>query len=294
MIVVNENGKAPVAAPSLWRRTGWGLRVGLVILLVHLLAAVFGPWLAPFGPRELNTGIPLSGISPTHLFGTDQLGRDVFSRVLHGAHLVILLSVGGTLAGLMIGAAIGLFSAYKGSWIDELLQRIVEGFVSIPFIVLGLLAVHAAGPEWAGQPILMVFVLTIIYAPRIARMARAAALDVITQDFVLAARLRGERAWSVMWFELAPNVTSTLIVEFALRTGYAPALIATLGFLGFGVQPPTPEWGSIISENRSVFLLAPAIVLGPGVWLATLVIGINMVTEGMSHLFGRRVEVASQ
>jgi len=278
----------------LWHRTGWSLRIGALILLVHLLVAVFGPWLASYDPNEMGSGIPLSGASWAHPFGVDQLSRDIFSRVLNGSHIVIILSLSGTFVGLTVGAAIGLFSAYMGGWVDELIQRTVEAFVSIPFIVLGLLAVYAAGPESAGKPALMVLVIALLYAPRVARMARSAGLDIITHDYVLAARLRGERVWSVIWFELAPNVISTLIVEFAVRTAYAPALVATFGFLGFGIQPPTPEWGSIISENRGIFLLSPVAVLGPGACLASLIVAVNMVTEGVSRLIGQRVEIASR
>ncbi len=159
----------------LWRRMGWALRIGAIIIFIHLLAAIVGPWLAPFQPGKIGVGIPLGGASLTHPFGIDQLGRDVFSRVLHGAHIVIMLSVGGTLLGIIIGAAVGLFSAYVGGWVDEIIQRTVEGFVSIPFIVLGLLVVHAAGPKWGGKPVLMIFEIAILFAPQVARMARAEA-----------------------------------------------------------------------------------------------------------------------
>ena len=135
-------------------------------------------------------------------------GRDVFSRVLYGAHIVILLALSGTFLGLVVGAAIGLVSAYIGGWLDEIVQRIVEAFISIPFLVLALLAIATAGPELSGEPILIIFVVALVYTPRIARMARAAALDVITRDFVTMAKLRGESAWSVVRRELLPNTTA--------------------------------------------------------------------------------------
>jgi peptide/nickel transport system permease protein len=267
-------------------------RVGMGILALHLLAAVLGPFLSPYGATEIGTGVPLSGMSLTHPMGVDQIGRDVFSRVLNGAHIVILLSVAGTALGLVLGSLVGLLSASVGGWVDELIQRLIEAFVSIPYLVLGLLAVYAAGPELAGQPALMVVVIAIVYAPRIARMARAAALDVVTRDFVTAARLRGDRAWSIIWRDLAPNTVSTLLVEFALRTGYAPALIGAFGFLGFGIQPPSPEWGLMISENRNLILASPVTVLGPGLALASLVVAINLTAEGMARMLGRNVDLA--
>lgn len=262
------------------------------ILALHLAAAALGPFLSPYGATEIGAGMPLSGMSLTHPMGVDQIGRDVFSRVLNGAHVVILLSVAGTALGLVLGSIVGLLSAYVGGWLDELIQRLIEAFVSIPYLVLGLLAVYAAGPELAGQPVLMVVVIAIVYAPRIARMARAAALDVVTRDFVTAARLRGDRAWSIIWRDLAPNTASTLLVEFALRTGYAPALIGAFGFLGFGIQPPSPEWGLMISENRNLILASPVTVLGPGLALASLVVAINLTAEGMARMLGRSVDLA--
>jgi peptide/nickel transport system permease protein len=275
-----------------WRSSSVSFRVGMGILAVHLLAAALGPFLSPYGATEIGAGIPLSGISVAHPMGVDQIGRDVFSRVLNGAHIVILLSVAGTALGLVLGSVVGLLSAYVGGWLDEFIQRLIEAFVSIPYLVLGLLAVYAAGPELAGQPALMVVVIAIVYAPRIARMARAAALDVVTRDFVTAARLRGDRAWSIIWRDLAPNTASTLLVEFALRTGYAPALIGAFGFLGFGIQPPSPEWGLMISENRNLILASPVTVLGPGLALASLVVAVNLTAEGMARMLGHSVDLA--
>jgi peptide/nickel transport system permease protein len=274
-----------------WNAAPLGLKIGVVLVAVHLIVAAIGPFVAPYGPGEIGTGLPLSPASFAHPMGVDQLGRDVFSRVLYGSHIVILLSFAGTALGLVIGSAVGLLSAYVGGAFDEFVQRLIEAFVSIPYLVLGLLAVYAAGPNLSGQPILMVMVIAIVYAPRIARMARAAALDIVTKDYVTAARLRGEPAWSVVLHDLMPNTTSTLLVEFALRTGYAPALIAAFGFLGFGVQPPTPEWGLLISENRGLILIAPATVLGPGLTLASLVVAINMMTEGLARILGRSVDL---
>jgi peptide/nickel transport system permease protein len=275
-----------------WRLASMSFRVGMALLALHLLAAALGPFLAPFGATEIGVGTPLSGMSLSHPMGVDQIGRDVFSRVLYGAHIVILLSIVGTALGLVLGSAVGLLSAYVGGWLDEVIQRLIEAFVSIPYLVLGLLAVYAAGPELAGRPVLMVVVIAIVYAPRIARMARAAALDVVTRDFVTAARLRGDSAWSIVWRDLAPNTASTLLVEFALRTGYAPALIGAFGFLGFGIQPPSPEWGLMISENRNLILVSPVTVLGPGLTLASLVVAINLAAEGLARMLGRSVDLA--
>ena len=276
---------------GLWRQAPLSFRIGAVILLVHVLVAVLGPFLVPWGYSEMRTGIPLSGMSFEHPFGVDQLGRDVFSRVVHGAHIVILLSLSGTALGLVLGSIVGLLSGYVGGWIDNVVQRLLETLISIPFLVLALLAMASAGPELAGNPVLVVLVVALVYFPRIARMARAAAIDIATRDFVTIAKLRGESAWSVMRRELLPNATSVLLVEFALRAGYAPVLIGSLGFLGFGVKPPTPEWGLMISENRALLIISPITVLGPGLALASLVVGLNLFTEGLARILGRTVKL---
>lgn len=278
-----------------WQRTPRSFRLGAVILAIHILAAAIGTFWTPYGFSQLFTGPPLSGMSWQHLFGVDQLGRDIFSRVLYGGHVVLLLSISGTALGLVIGAVAGLLSGYIGGWFDEILQRGLEAIISIPFIVLALIAIAAAGPELSGNPVLITLVVALVYAPRIARMARAAALDIVTRDFITAARLRGESAWSVMWRELLPNATGVLLVEFALRAGYAPVLIGSLGFLGFGMRPPIPEWGLLISENRAAVITnTPITVLGPGLALASLVIGLNLFTEGLARILGRSVQVGQR
>lgn len=279
---------------QVWRNASTGLRIGAIILAIHIAVAVTGPFWAPYGYGQMGTGIPLSGMSWEHPFGVDQLGRDIFSRVVHGSHIVILLSVSGTFLGLVLGAMIGLLSGYLGGWIDNLIQRLIEAVISIPFLVLALVAITAAGPDLSGHPLLIVLVVALVYTPRIARMARSAALDIVIRDFVTAARLRGERAWSVMWREILPNATSVLLVEFALRAGYAPVLIGSLGFLGFGMRPPTPEWGLLISENRALIIVSPVTVLGPGLALASLVVGLNLFTEGLARILGRTVQIAQR
>jgi peptide/nickel transport system permease protein len=277
-----------------WRQAPLGMRIGIVILAVHLVVAATGPFWAPYGYSQMRAGMPLAGASWAHPFGTDQLGRDIFSRVVHGGHIVIALALSGTLLGLTAGAVIGLWSGYVGGWIDEVVQRLIEALISIPFLVLALMAIATAGPQWSGNPVLIVLVVALVYAPRIARMARASAVEIATRDHVTVARLRGEGAFSVMRRELLPNATGVLLVEFALRAGYAPVLVGSLGFLGFGLRPPTPEWGLIISENRALLIVSPATVIGPGLALASLVVGLNLFTEGLARILGRTVRLGAQ
>jgi peptide/nickel transport system permease protein len=279
---------------GVWRRTPISFRVGAVILAIHIVAAATGPFWAPYGLAQMGAGMPLSGMSWAHPFGLDQMGRDVFSRVLHGGHIVIIMALSGTMLGAVLGSIVGLLSGYLGGWFDDVVMRIAEALISIPFLILGMLVISMAGSELAGQPVLVIFVVGFIYLPRFARMARAAALDVITRDFVMVARLRGENPWSVVRRELLPNATGVLLVEFALRAGTAPVLIASLGFLGFGLRPPTPEWGVLIAENRPLIVVAPETVLGPGFVLASLVIGLNLWTEGLARILGRTARTNDQ
>jgi peptide/nickel transport system permease protein len=182
-------------------------------------------------------------------------------------------------------------SGYLRGIFDEVLQRLNETLISIPFLVLALIAIAAAGPSWAGNPALVALVVALVYAPRVSRMARSAAIEITSRDFISIAQLRGESAWSVMWRELLPNASGVLLVEFALRAGYAPILIGSLGFLGFGMRPPTPEWGLMMSENRNLLIASPSTVLGPGLMLASLVVGLNLFTEGLARILGRTVRL---
>jgi len=265
------------------------LRIGLALVLAHLLLAYLGPWLVPFGPTQMGAGVPLLPASIDHPFGTDQLGRDVWSRAVHGASLVLALSLSGTTLGFLLGGALGLVSGYRGGLVDAVAMRLCEALISIPVLVLALLLVALAGVGATGAGSLIVVVIGFVYAPRIARMARAAAMEVASREFVAAARLRGDGALRIAFREILPNVSGILLVEFALRAAYAPVLVASLGFLGFGLKPPTPEWGLIIAENRGLIFVAPATALGPGLLLATLVVGINLLTEGIARVIGRAV-----
>src|SRR5438309_3667339 len=153
--------RRPRGRLAVWSQTPLSFRIGAVILLVHLIAAAAGPFLAPYGYAQMGAGIPLSGMSWAHPFGIDQLGRDIFSRVINGGHIVILLALSGTALGLVLGAILGLLSGYIGGWFDNILQRILEALISIPFLVLALMAIAAAGAEAAGDPVLIVLVIAL-------------------------------------------------------------------------------------------------------------------------------------
>jgi peptide/nickel transport system permease protein len=267
-----------------------GARLAALVLLLYVLVALTGPLWAPYDPYQAGTGLPYSGASWSHLFGTDILGRDVFSRVVYGTRDVLYLALASTFAATVVGGLIGLASGLVGGWLDELLMRLFETVISIPLLVLALLAIAAAGPKAAGNSFLLIGVVVLVYAPRIARMARSVAVDLATRDFVAVARARGESVRSIVWRELTPNAAGVLLVEFGVRAGYAPILISSLGFLGFGAQPPSPEWGLMISENRAALVTAPVAVLAPSAALAGLVISLNLVTDGIARALGRSAQ----
>jgi peptide/nickel transport system permease protein len=272
------------------RRFPMSARLAALLLLAYLLIALTGPLWTPYDPFAAGTGLPYSGASGSHLFGTDILGRDVFSRVVYGTRDVLYLALTSTFVATVVGGLIGLASGLVGGWVDELLMRLFETVISIPLLVLALLAIAAAGPKASGSALLLIGVVVLVYAPRIARMARAVAVDLVTRDFVTVARARGESVRSIVWRELTPNAAGVLLVEFGVRAGYAPILISSLGFLGFGARPPSPEWGLMISENRAALVTAPLTVLAPSAALAVLVISLNLVTDGIARALGRSAQ----
>jgi peptide/nickel transport system permease protein len=253
-------------------------RIGLTLVILLVLIALVGPVFAPHGPTEF-VGIPNSGPSSHALFGTDVIGRDVFSRFLYGGRSVLGLAVAATLVGIILGTIIGLAAAYSSGWLDEVLMRICDVFLAFPQIVFALLLVSAFGPKLY----LLVLTVGITHAPRVARVMRGAALQVVERDFVKAAEAVGESRWRILFSELLPNVTSPLLVETGLRLTYSIGLVAALSFLGFGLQPPHADWGLMINENRLALSVQPWGVVLPVIAIALLTIGTNLVTDGIAR-----------
>jgi peptide/nickel transport system permease protein len=268
-----------------YRKRSVVLIVGVVIVGAYVLTAATGwAWL-PHGITDV-VGPPFAGASWGHPFGTDYLGRDMFSRVIAATRTDLVLAVGGTLISAIIGILVGLTSAHVGGVADDVLMRIVEGLISLPAIMLGLLVISAVGVNAAGNAWLLVGVLVVIYAPRIARISRSIGMNIEAMDYVTAAKLRGERSLGIIWRDVAPNCVPILLVEITIRLGSAPAVVGALGFLGFGIQPPSPEWGLMISENRSAIFTDAISVLAPAAVLAFFIIGVNMLGEGLAARYG--------
>jgi peptide/nickel transport system permease protein len=256
----------------------WRARIGLAIVIVLVAIALFGPLIAPHSPTEFIAA-PNSPPSSNALFGADSLGRDVWSRFLYGGRSVLGLSVAATIVGVGLGLMIGLTAAYAGGFVDETLMRIADVFMAFPQIVLALLLVTDFGPKlW-----LIVLTVGISHAPRVARVIRGAAQQVVERDFVKAAEAVGESRRRILFGELLPNVTSPLLVEIGLRLTYSIGLIAAISFLGFGLQPPSADWGLMINENRLAVTVQPWGVLLPVLAIALLTIGTNLVTDAVAR-----------
>jgi peptide/nickel transport system permease protein len=239
---------------------------------------VFGPLIAPHSPTAF-VAAPNSPPGPHVLFGADSLGRDVWSRFLHGGLSVLGLSLASTLVGVGVGLVVGLTAAYSGGWLDEVLMRIADVFMAFPQIVLALLLVTAFGPKvW-----LIVLTVGISHAPRVARVIRGAAVQVVERDFIKAAEAVGEPRRRIIFGELLPNVTSPLLVELGLRLTYSIGLIAGINFLGLGLQPPASDWGLMVNENRLALTFQPWGVLLPIIAIALLTIGTNLLTDAFAR-----------
>ena len=253
-------------------------RVGVVIVALLVLVALAGPLVAPHSPTEF-VGIPNSAPSGDAIFGTDALGRDVLSRFLNGGRTVLWLSAAATLLGMVVGVAIGLIAAYSRNWLDDVLMRANDVLLAFPQIIFVLLAVSALGPKlW-----LIVLTVGLTHAPRVARVIRGAALEIVERDFVKSAEVVGEKRWRIVFGEVLPNVTSPLLVEAGLRMTYSIGLVAGISFLGFGLQPPDADWGLMINENRLSITVQPWAVLLPVIAIGLLTIGTNLITDGLSR-----------
>jgi peptide/nickel transport system permease protein len=247
--------------------------VGFIVLI-----AFFGPLVAPHSPTEFIAA-PNHGPTSDAIFGADALGRDVFSRFLHGGLTVLWMSAAATLLGVVVGTAVGLIAAYSRNWLDDVLMRGNDVVLAFPQIIFVLLAVSAIGPKlW-----LIVVTVGITHAPRVARVIRGAAQQIVERDFIKAEEVAGERRSRIIMEGLLPNVTSPLLVELGLRMTFSIGLIAAISFLGFGLQPPAADWGLMINENRLSIAVMPWGVLLPVLAIAVLTVGTNLVTDGIAR-----------
>jgi len=256
--------------------------VGLIILSLHIVLAIVSPAIVPYDFKELNAQFILSGPSSEHWLGTDNLGRDILTRTMLGGQQALLVTSVSTVFAITWGGLLGILLGLVGGRLDDLLMRVVDAFLAIPWILFLLLIVSVVG---LGNTVLIP-TLAFFYGIPVVRMARAATHDVVALDFVTAARARGEARSTIVRRELLPNVLDVLLVEGAMRWSWMLLAFSSLSFLGFGVTPPTPDWGLMISDARSFMSLAPWAALAPVIALSSLIVGINLSADALAKALG--------
>ncbi len=264
--------------------------VGAVVLLFWVICALVGDHIAPYDP--INDSFAPSYQSPSwaHPFGIDRVGRDILSRVLVGARSVMEVAPAAMLVGVGAGAVLGLIMGYFRGWVDNAIGRVIDAVLAVPFIVLAILVLTALSGSAEGisvSSLKLVIVIGLAFTPIVARTVRSAVLAERDLDYVQAAKLRGERPPYIMLVEILPNVMGPIIVEATVRLGYAVFAVATLAFVGYGPQPPSPDWGSQISEQYADVTLAWWAVVFPALAIATLVVGINLIADTVQQVLDK-------
>jgi len=252
--------------------------VGMVLLLWWVVCAIFGRLFVPYNP--VNGSLLQFNLAPsgTHWFGTDSLGRDVLSRVIVGSREILIVSVLATVLGTALGTALGLVMGYFRGIVDNVVGRLVDAVLSLPVVIVALLFVAAVGPSART----LILVIGFVFALIIARTVRTAVLQERELDYIAAARLRDESGAHIMFVEILPNISAPILVEFTVRLGYAIFAIATLSFLGIGIQPPTPDWGADIAASYQ-YLAAGYWweTLFPALAIASLVVAVNLIADSI-------------
>ena len=254
--------------------------LGAAIVLFWVMCALFGPYLAPQNPYADDLMNALAPPSWAHWFGTDQIGRDVFSRVIVGARSILSVAPAATLLSAVCGTTLGLVTGYAGGWLDAVLSRLIEVILALPLIVVALLVLVALGPSSLN----VTLVIALIFTPIIARTVRSSVMAECKLDYVPAAQLRDESALHIMFAEILPNILPPIVVEVTVRLGYAIFTVASLSFLGFGIQPPSPDWGLTIAENYGLIVGGYGWTVGfAALATASLVVGVNLLAEGFQE-----------
>jgi len=271
ILLPTESAKAMRTAPL---TAGFGL----FVIFTYAVAGIFAPIIAPFGEAEIIA----SSFAPADevmLLGADQLGRDMFSRIVYGARNTVGLALMATILAFLMGAIAGLLAATKGGKFDQFMGRLADVIMSIPSLIFALLLLSIFGTNIA----IIVIIIALIYAPRVFRLARAVAGNVVVMDYIEAARLRGEGMWYLIRKEILPNSTAPLVAEFGLEFCFVFLLVAGLSFLGLGIQPPTADWGSMVRENATLISFGDITPLIPAGAIALLTVAVNFVVDWMLH-----------
>ena len=259
-------------------RLPWSARIALLILFFFAMCILFAPWIAPYGESQI-VGDVWEPIGGTFLFGTDQIGRDLLSRLVYGARNTISLALLTTALSFLFGGLMGFLAATMRGWVDQVLSRFVDIIISIPTLIFALIVLSAVGTS---IPVL-VTVIGIVYAMPVYRIARAVAMDIEIMEYVEAARLRGEGLWWIMWREILPNALTPLAAEFGLRFCFVFLLISGLSFLGLGLQPPLADWGAMVRGNADGIAWGIYHGLIPAGCIALLTISVNLLVDWLVH-----------
>jgi len=253
-------------------------KFGMLVVLIYSIVAIFAPFIAPYGEREI-LGRSFELWSDKYLLGTDNLGRDMLSRMIFGARNTIGLALSITILAFLLGSLTGMIAAALGGWVDQILSRIVDVLMSIPSLIFALLILSIFGTS---VPYLIA-TITVIDATRVFRLARATAMNVVVMDYVEVARVRGEKLDWVIRKEILPNITAPLLAEFGLRFCFVFLFISALSFLGLGLQPPAADWGSMVRDNASLITFEDITPLLPAGAIALLTVAINFIVDWMLH-----------
>ncbi len=259
---------------KLLRQSPLSARIGLAIVLLNLLAALLAPVIAPYGETESVADVWLSS-SWDHPLGTDHLGRDLFTRVLYGARNTITIAFATTMLSFIIGSMVGFMAAAMGGWADLIISRIVDILMAFPTLIFALMALSVVGTSVMS----LIGVIAVLDSTRVFRLSRAVAMDITVMEFVEAARLRGEGLFWVMRKEILPNAMPPLVAEFGLRFCFVFLFIASLSFLGLGIQPPTADWGGMVRENAGAITFGILTPLWPAGAIALLTVGVNLIVD---------------
>lgn len=267
MSLLTQLARAPLSA-----------KFGLLVIVLYLLVALFAPLLAPYGETQV-VGDGFAPWSGQFLLGTDNLGRDMFSRLVYGARNTLGIAFLTTVLAFLLGGLSGLIAAIKGGWVDQGLSRVVDILMAIPQLIFALLILSVVGTNATS----LVLVIALLDSTRVFRLSRAVAMTVVVQDFVEAARLRGEGLWWLVTREVLPNAAAPLIAEFGLRFCFVFLFISALSFLGLGIQPPTADWGSMVRDNAVLITFGDISPLLPALAVALITVSVNFVVDWMLH-----------
>lgn len=272
-----------VESISPWREAYWQLRknklaiIGSIIIITFILVAIFAPFLTSYSPSAISAADRLQGPSGAHWFGTDDLGRDIFTRIVFGARISLMVGFFAVTGALVFGTILGIIAGFYGKWVDMLISRIFDIMLAFPSILLAIAIVAILGPSLQNALI----AIAIINIPIFGRLVRSKVISIRQEEYIMAAKAQGMKNGRILIHHVLPNSLAPIIVQATLGFGTAILEAAALGFLGLGAQPPTPEWGRMLSESRQFIQSAPWVVLFPGLSIMLVVLGFNMIGDGL-------------